>query len=202
MLKTVSKITAVTLLGASVFLSTGCATNNVSRLDDGQEVALSDRWNAKDSELVANEMIDDALSFPWAADFERKHNQRPTVIVQRIANKSHEHIAIPTFINDIKRAIIRSGRADFVVSADEREALREERREQELNAKNAKAQGQEHAADFALSGSIESIVDKVGRQRVTFYQVDLKLVDMETNREVWNGSKKIQKLQKKAAFSF
>ena len=196
------KVTAIALFGSSVLLTAGCATNTVSRLDAGQEVALSDRWNAKDSELVANEMIDDALSFPWAEDFERKHQQRPTVIVSRIANRSHEHIAIGTFVNDIKRALIRSGRADFVSGGDEREALREERRDQELNARKAKTQGVEQAADFALSGSIESLVDQVGRERVTFYQVDLKLIDLETNREVWNGQKKIQKLQKKSAFSF
>ena len=169
---------------------------------EGTEVALSDRWNAKDSELVANEMIGDMLSFPWARDFEMDNNQRPAVIIQNISNKSHEHIAIDTFINDIKRAVIRSGRADFVSGGDERQALREERREQELNSKKAKAQGQELAADFALSGSINSIVDQVGKKRVTFYQIDLKLIDMESNREVWNGQKKLQKLQNKASFGF
>ncbi len=196
-----TKLVGVVLVGGALLVSTGCATK-VSRLDEGVEVALSDRWNAKDSELVANEMIDDMLSFPWARDFEMKNNQRPAVIVQHISNKSHEHIAIDTFINDIKRAVIRSGRADFVSGGDEREALRAERREQELNAKKAKAQGQELAADFALSGSINSIVDQVGKKRVTFYQVDLKLIDMESNREVWNGQKKLQKLQNKASFGF
>lgn len=73
---------------------------------------------------------------------------------------------------------------------------------QELNARNAKAQGQENAADFALSGSVNSIVDQVGSDRVTFYQVDMKLIDMESNREVWNGQKKIQKLQEKSSFGF
>ena len=196
-----SKMVSIALVGSSVLMTTACSTK-VTRLDEGVEVALSDRWNAKDSELVANEMIGDMLSFPWARDFEMEHNQRPAVIVQHISNKSHEHIAIDTFINDIKRAVIRSGRADFVSGGDEREALRAERREQELNAKNAKAQGQELAADFALSGSINSIVDQVGKKRVTFYQVDLKLIDMESNREVWNGQKKLQKLQNKSSFGF
>lgn len=197
----IAKVTAATLLTASVLLSAGCATK-VSRISASEEVALSDRWNAKDSELVANEMIDDMLSFPWARDFEMDNSRRPTVIISRIRNKSHEHIAIDTFTNDIKRAIIRSGRADFVAAGEEREAIREERRDQELNAKNAKAQGQENAADFALSGSVNSIVDQVGDDRVTFYQVDMKLIDMESNREVWNGQKKIQKLQEKSSFGF
>ena len=201
MLTNITKLTACTLLGASVLLSAGCSTK-VTRLAANEEVALSDRWNAKDSELVANEMITDMLSFPWARDFEMDNNRRPTVIISRISNKSHEHIAVDTFINDIKRSIIRSGRAGFVAGGDERAAVRDERRDQELNAKDAKAQGQEKAADFALSGTINSLVDQVGKERVTFYQVDLKLIDMESNMEVWNGQKKIQKLQQKSSFGF
>lgn len=201
MFKHMSKyaITAAVLTGLVV--SAGCTTK-VTRMDEGEEIALSDRWNAKDSELVANEMIADMLSFPWAQDFEIKHDERPSIILQHITNKSHEHIAIDTFVNDIKRAVTRSGKADFVVGGNEREAVREERREQELNSKNAKAQGQEYAADFALSGSINSIVDQVSKKRVTLYQVDLKLIDMESNREVWNGQKKLQKLQNKSSFGF
>ena len=80
--------------------------------------------------------------------------------------------------------------------------MREERLDQELNAKEAKQQGQEQAADFALSGSVNSLVDKVDNKRVTFYQVDLKLIDLESNLEVWNGQKKIQKFQKKSSFGF
>ena len=202
-MKHISKSVAVTLMGlAAVSGLTGCGSTEVKRLDPQEEVALSDRWNATDSRLVAEEMITDMLSFPWASQFELQHDRLPTVIIQRIANKSHEHIALDTFINDIKRSVIRSGKAGFVASGEERESVREERLDQELNAKQAKQQGQEQAADFALSGSVNSLVDKVDNKRVTFYQVDLKLIDMESNLEVWNGQKKIQKLQKKSSFGF
>lgn len=190
------------MLAAVAVSVVGCAGTRVSRVDSNEEIALSDRWNAKDSQLVAEEMITDMLSFPWARDFELNNNNRPTIIIQRISNKSHEHIAIDTFVNDIKRSVIRSGRADFVAGGEERNAVREERKDQELNATKAKEQGKEQAADFAISGSINSIVDQVGGDRVTFYQVDMKLIDMANNREVWNGQKKIQKLQEKGGFGF
>ncbi len=195
MLNPIARFAALTMVGAAV-LTAGCATK-VSRVDPAEEIALSDQWNNKDSELVATEMINDMLSFPWVSDFEHENNYRPTIIIQRIANKSHEHIAVDTFVNDIKRALLRSGKADFVVAGEERDAVRDERRDQELNSRNAKEMGQEDAADFALSGSINSIVDEAGKKRVTFYQVDMKLINMESNREVWNGQKKIQKLQER-----
>jgi len=195
------KQTRLLMVAMLALVMAGCATK-VSRVDSDEEIALSDRWNDKDSQLVAEEMITDMLSFPWARDFEMNNNARPTIIIQRISNKSHEHIAIETFVNDIKRSIIRSGRADFVAGGAERDAIRDERRDQELNAASAKEQGQEQAADFAISGSINSIVDQVGDKRVTFYQVDMKLIDMENTREVWNGQKKIKKFQEKNSFGF
>jgi len=44
---------------------------------------------------------------------------------------------------------------------------------------------------------INSYVDQLKDKRVTYYQVDLKLIELLTNREVWIGTKKIQKLMTK-----
>lgn len=200
------KKTALSIMTVAALTAVaGCQTTKVSRVDTNTEVALTDRWNATDSRLVSEEMISDMLSFPWAADYERQNpGKRPTVIIQRIRNKSHEHIAVETFANDLKRAVIRSGRADFVAGGAERDDIRAERREQEFNARadTQVAMGEETGARFALSGSINSFVDSLEGDRVTSYQVDLKLIDMLTNREVWNGTKKIQKFQEKSSFGF
>ncbi|MAA70320.1 MAG: penicillin-binding protein activator LpoB [Bermanella sp.] len=196
-------VTYALMAGLCATLLSGCGSTRVNRVDTNQEIALTDKWNDKDSSLVSEEMIGDMLSFPWIRDFKRDNGgDKPTVIIQRVRNKSHEHIAADTFLNDLKRAIIRSGDARFVASSDERADVREERADQELNAKKAKAMGNETAADFALSGSINSFVDQLDGDRVTTYQVDLKLINMETNEEVWNGQKKLKKLQEKSSFGW
>lgn len=187
----------------SAGMLTACGGTQVKRVDSNQEIALTDRWNDKDSQLVSEEMINDMLSFPWIRDHRADHaGDKPTVIIQRVRNQSHEHIAADTFLNDLKRAIIRTGDARFVASSTEREDIRNERADQELNAKSAKEMGAETAADFALSGSINSFVDQVDGTRVTTYQVDLKLVNMQSNEEVWNGQKKIKKLQEKSSYGW
>jgi len=195
----IAAVTSALIAGAL----TGCGGNRVSRVDASEEIALTDRWNDKDSELVAKEMIGDMLSFPWVSDFRADNSgQKPTVIIQRVRNKSHEQISAETFLNDLKRAVIRSGKAKFVAGGAERADIRGERADQELNARNAKEMGNETAADFALSGSINSFVDRAGGDKVTTYQVDLKLINMESNEEVWNGQKKIKKFQEKSSFGF
>ncbi|MBQ4844983.1 penicillin-binding protein activator LpoB [Pseudoalteromonas sp. MMG005] len=204
-MKTTPKlITTAPLFVALSLALVGCKSTEVRRVDSSQEVALSDKWNGKDSQLVSEAMVNDMLSFPWVNDHLAKEGTRPAVIIQSVRNKSHQHIAVDTFLNDLKRAILRSGQADFVASADLRGEIRNERKDQELNSSLAtqNEMGQEQGADYALSGTINSFLDEQGGSRVTFYQVDLRLIDMTTNREVWNGQKKIQKVQERSRFGF
>ena len=196
-MRILAKLGALTLLGSTLLL-VGCSSSpRVERVDANTEIALTDRWNDEDSRLVAQEMMQDMLTFPWLSRYKMNtgDERRPTVIIQSIRNRTSEHIPSETFINDIKRELLRSGDVDFVVSGDERNNIRDERRDQELNASaDTQAQmGQETGANFALSGSINSFVDQLDGTRVTSYQVDMKLINMATNREVWNGQKKIKK---------
>ncbi len=186
---------------ATIAVLAGCAgpSVEVSRVDPNEEIALTDRWNATDSRLVSETMIEDMVAFPWYDQFVEEHDRRPVVIVHSVRNRSHEHIEVNTFINDIRRAMLRTGQIEFVASGDVREELREERADQELNARpdTIAAMGQELGADFALTGEINSFVDTLDGDRVTTYQVDMRLVDIETTRDVWLGTERIQKFQER-----
>ena len=200
-----SILATVLVLGTVVFVN-GCGKNvEVARVDSGKEIALTDKWNDEDSRLVAEEMINDMLSYPWISQFNQRFpGKEPLVTVQRVRNKSHEHIAVDTFVNDIKRAVIRSGKAGFIATLEERQDTRAELADQDMNASadTRMEMGEEDGANFALSGTINSIVDQLDNQRVTYYQVDLKLINLQTAREVWNGSKKIKKFMERKSFSF
>ena len=203
--KSKSILATVLILGTVVFVN-GCGKSvEVARVDSGKEIALTDKWNDVDSRLVAEEMINDMLSYPWISQFNQRFpGKEPLVTVQRVRNKSHEHIAVDTFVNDIKRAVIRSGKAGFIATLEERQDTRAELADQDMNASadTRMEMGEEDGANFALSGTINSIVDQLDNQRVTYYQVDLKLINLQTAREVWNGSKKIKKFMERKSFSF
>ena len=200
-----SILATVLVLGTVVFVD-GCGKSvEVARVDSGKEIALTDKWNDEDSRLVAEEMINDMLNYPWISQFNQRFpGKEPLVTVQRVRNKSHEHIAVNTFVNDIKRAVIRSGKAGFIATLEERQDTRAELADQDMNASadTRMEMGEEDGANFALSGTINSIVDQLDGQRVTYYQVDLKLINLQTAREVWNGSKKIKKFMERKSFSF
>jgi uncharacterized protein (TIGR02722 family) len=185
------------VVGVVVLLSlVGCSGKTVSRVESDSTIDLSGRWNDTDSRLVADEMITDCLSRPWSAQhMQRSGGKLPVVIAGAIRNLSSEHIAVGTFLGDIERALINSGRVQVVASAAERGELRLERADQWENAspETVKRLGQELGADYMLSGTINTITDSEGGKKVIYYQVDLALIDIESNLKVWPGQKKIKK---------
>jgi uncharacterized protein (TIGR02722 family) len=188
------------LLAVFIFVLLGlsaCGTQ-VERVGVEETHDLSGAWNDTDSRLVSEEMINDMLARPWRQEFTSRYKQQPAVIVGTVRNLSHEHINVNTFVNDIERAMINSGQVTFVASSNEREEIRDERKDQDLNAREdtRKAMGQELGADFMLKGSINTIVDMEGTTQLRYYQVDLNLISLRDNRIVWVGQKKIKKLVK------
>ncbi|MGE0081540.1 MAG: penicillin-binding protein activator LpoB [Thiohalomonadaceae bacterium] len=192
-----TKHAAVIALAALIGLA-GCSTK-VSRIETDEVRDLSGKWNDTDSRLVSEEMIGQMLEGAWVNNHVRRHGKQPTVIVGTVKNLSHEHVNVNTFVADIERAVINSGRVEFVASRDERGEIREERKDMDVHASEAtrKAMGQEIGADYMLTGSINTIVDKEGKTAVRYYQVDMNLISLTDNRKVWVGQKKIKKVVEK-----
>ncbi len=191
------------LLLACTFFAGGCATS-VERVEADKTIDLSGAWNDTDSQLVSAEMMQDVMSRAWLDDFTRAKKRKPAVIVGEVRNLSHEHINVNTFVSDLERAMINSNRVQFVASSTEREEIRSERKDQDLNASEAtrKAMGEEKGADFMLKGTINTIIDASGKTQLRYYQVDLNLISLADNTEVWVGQKKIKKLVERSNLNF
>ena len=195
----------VWLLSLTVLvLLVGCSSTTVDRMDTSEVKDLSGRWNDSDSQMVSEAMVQDCLNHAWLSNFTAQSGKKPDVIVGSIRNRSSEHIATEVFVKDLERALINSGRANFVASSEERSDIRTERLDQDLHAapETRKAPGMEAGADFMLIGTINSIIDQEKGEKVVFYQVDLELIDMRNNRKVWLGNKKIKKFVSRSRFGF
>jgi penicillin-binding protein activator len=192
----------IAALGAVLTLA-ACGTS-VTRMDPNQAKDVSGHWNDEDSREVAQEMMSDCLARPWIAAAQTNLGKNPTVIVGTMRNQSSEHIATDTFVEDLQRELINSGKVDFVASKGERGEVREERADQDTHSSEdtRAANGQEIGANFMLSGTINSIVDQEGGKAVIFYQTNLKLLNMKSHQIVWNGQKKIKKFVERSRASF
>lgn len=188
------------LLAFVVIGFSGCgAETRVTRVDEGVVTDLSGRWNDTDSRMVAESMVKEALEYPWLSNFSQSKHRQPVVIVGTVLNNSHEHINVGTFITDLERELTNSQKVTFVAGQGEREELRTERKEQAMYAREdtQKAPGKEIGADYMMKGTIATILDEADGTKAMFYQVDLQMVDMESNAKVWFGQKKIKKVIEK-----
>jgi hypothetical protein len=163
----------------------GCS-RQVVRVAPEQAFDLSGRWNDVDSRLVADTLIRQSfgtVAGNWAMRHTQAHGGTPpTLIVGTIRNRSMEHIPVSTFVKDLERAYVQSGLVRVVADQDEHAAA------------NTRARvGKEQGANYMLQGEIESIEDRERGRSVVFYQVDLALVDLESNAKVWVGQHKIKK---------
>jgi len=189
-------LVATALISGTMLFNACSGTQQVTRVDENAVIDLSGRWNETDSRLVAEEMVSDMLLRPWLEEYEKATGKRPIIVVGIIKNKSHEHIAVETFIKDIEKSVLNSGKIRLVTAGEAREELRKERADQnEFASPTTTAKwGKELGADFILQGVLNSIVDSNGKQKVVFYQTDLELTNMESNEKVWIGDKKIKKV--------
>lgn len=179
-----------------IALSLSSCRHRVERVDVDEQIDLSGRWNDTDSRLVAEEMVSQVLDGDWIANHQRTHQgQKPVVIVGLVYNNTSEHIDANTFIKDVEKAFVKSGKVRLVQAGEKREELRKERAAQQdfASSETAKKWGRELGADYMLQGDISSITDQYKKEKVVYYQTSLELSDLESNEVVWIGDKKLKK---------
>lgn len=194
---TYGRVAALAVLLAGL---AGCgAETRVTRVDAGVVTDLSGRWNDTDSRMVAESMVKEALEYPWLNNFNDSKRRQPVVVVGTVMNNSHEHINVQTFVTDLERELTNSQKVTFVAGKTERDEVRTERKEQAMYAREdtQKAPGKEIGADYMMKGTIATILDEADGAKAMFYQVDLQMVDLESNAKVWFGQKKIKKVIEK-----
>lgn len=177
-----------------VLVSFSCA-RSVSRVDPGQQIDLSGRWNDSDSRMVANKMVTELLGSDKFKDYAKALGKKPSIIVGLIRNKTSEHIDADNYIKKIELAIYNSGIADLVESDAFRDKLRQERAEQQDFASSTTASqwGKEQGANLMLFGEMTSETDTYNKKRVVNYITTLFLTDIGTNKRVWYGQEEIKK---------
>lgn len=189
---------AAAIVGAA---SWGCTpTREVHRGDPRDAVDLSYRFSDDDAREVAETMIDDALRAGWIEGWRDEHSgKRPVVIVGTVRNDTSEYIDSLLFTKQFERALVNSGRVRVVAMRTERGEVRDERAEiaEWSRPETVKKMAYELGADLMLIGRIgENVqISRGGNVRVQYYQVNLEMVDIESNEKVWIGERQIEKRQ-------
>jgi uncharacterized protein (TIGR02722 family) len=198
-------LVCITLLTVSALFMMGCTSSGgsgVTRVSSDTQIDLSGYWNDTDVRIVCDSLIKACLDSPRVTQVIAQKGRLPVVLVGSFKNDSDEHIDTSIISRTMEVAIFNSGKADFVAGGDTRNELRSERQEQQGNASEATvaALGNETGADFLLTGSVKTIVDKAGNTATRTYFVNAEMTNIETNTRLWmDQNSEIKKVIKTAA---
>ena len=183
-MKMFKTISTVLLAGLVLFTSMSCVS--VDRVDADKDIQLSGYWSDTDVKIVCEDIIDQVLKSPRVANFKKQYGRVPVVTISDIRNESDEYIDTEIIADKLKYAILNSGKLEFMANRKVRDDLRDEIADQADHAKadQAKEFDNEDAADFALSGSVKTMVDRSSRQELRTTIVTIELNDIESGRTV------------------
>ncbi|MCG2573690.1 penicillin-binding protein activator LpoB [Acinetobacter sp. ME22] len=197
------KIQIVSGLLLGTLLLTGCASSSVSYEDAQSVETLTRDFGATDLQMIANKMVDDMLSFPPVIEMTQK--RRPVLFIDRIKNKTQEHIDTESITDTIQNKLINSGKFRFVdmtsVNAIS-DQMAYQKKSGMVNQATAVRTGGHIGAEYMLNGNLSSIVKTSGGRSDVYYKFTLKLQNLQTGIVEWTSEKEIRKSAKRPAFGF
>ncbi len=192
-------------LAAAMLTLTGCPTQQLSQptvsfarqttYGDSKSVeTVTNEFGSTDLQMIAEKMVGSLLEDPILQN-------RPTLTLTAVRNKTSEYIDTKSIMNTIQTALVKSRKVKFTRSADEMQTGVDELQRQNqsgLYKSQGKAKiGNMSAAKYSLEGEIVSIVKQSVNTKDVFYKMTLKLYDVEDGSIEWQDEKEIRKTTKR-----
>ena len=191
------KKSVIALLGLAVILG-GCS-NKVSYGDAQAVETTTIDFASTDLQTIAGEMVDSMMASGSVSYITRE--QRPIVFVDRIKNKTSEHIDTESITDTISTKMLNSGKFRFV-DMDRVESVRDQLKFQNndelVNQSSAIQFGKMVGAQYMLYGNLSSIVKKDGSDEDVYYKMTMRLMDLESGLIEWADETEIRKQQSKS----
>lgn len=192
-----------TLALVSVFALSACASDPKISYGDASGVETTTiGFGSTDLQTIAVTLVDDLLSFPPIVDLTA--GQRPVVMVDKINNKTTEHIDTESITDSMQTKLLKSGKFRFVdmsAIAQIRQQLNFQQGSGLVDPATAVAIGKHTGAQFMLYGNLASIVKRNSSTKDVYYKFTLKMINLENGLLEWTGEKEIRKVGEKQWFS-
>jgi penicillin-binding protein activator len=183
---------------AATFSLSGCATT-VQYGDAGKAKPLSTDFGSSDLQQVCGTMVDSLLSFPPVLELTSR--RRPVVVVDRVRNKTTQHIDTESITDSIRARLTRSGKFRFLDRSTDSAALEEIRTQLEsglVDRDTAVESGKQIGAEFLLTANLSEIRQKSEGTVDVYYKFTMSLKNLKTGILEWSDEKEIRKvLQRK-----
>jgi len=189
---------AAAVIGA--FSLSGCAST-MQYGDAGSAKPISTEFGSSDLQQIAEAMVDSMISFPPMV--EMIASRRPVVSVDKVKNKTMQHIDTESVTDSIRTKLIRSGKFRFIDRTTDAQTIEELKTQQDsglVDKKTAVDFGQQIGAEFLLTSNFSEIRQKAGSTTDVYYKFTMSLKNLKTGILEWSDEKEIRKVFKRGTF--
>lgn len=197
-------VRGLVIVGSAAVVLGGCYNPNwsIQRTDPNTTVDVDYRWQDDDARQTYQKLIADCLARPWVENFRVAHSgNRPVVFVGTVRNETSDYIDTKLVTKRFEEELINSGRVRVVADRDQRGEIRDERQQgQAWNMpETVKKQAMELGADFIMLGRIGEVKQESNDRKtvVQYYQINLEMIDIQSNEKVWIGSADVKKVARR-----
>ena len=174
----------------------GCATT-VEYGDATSSKPISTDFGSSDLQQIAATMVDSMLADEVLQEISA--GGPPLLIVDKVKNKTMQHIDTESVTDSIRTKLIRSRKFSFQDRTTEA-ALSEELAYQQVAAKDPVASGQQDAPSYMLTSNLSEIEQEQGRLKDVYYKFTMNLRDLKSGRVIWADEKEIRKQKTRSVF--
>ncbi|WP_165399019.1 MULTISPECIES: penicillin-binding protein activator LpoB [Shewanella] len=169
---------------------------------DATEVeTVNENFGSTDLQAISAKMVDSMLTFPPIVAITQ--NERPIIFVDKIKNKTSEHIDTESITDTVSTKLLRSGKFRFI-DMSKVESVRKQLDYQNnsgmVDPSTAIQFGRQIGAQYMLYGNLSSIVKEAGSTKDVYYKMTMRLMDLETGLIEWQDEKEIRKGKSKSLF--
>lgn len=191
-------IARVFIASLVVSLLSGCASKVM--YEDAQSVETTTvDFGSTDLQAIATKMVDSLLTFPPIVEVTAQ--RRPVMFVEKVKNKTTEHIDTESITDTISTRLLRSGKFRFVDMTKVQAVQKQLDYQQEsglVDSGKAMQFGHQIGAEYMLYGNLSSIVKRDKDTKDVYYKFTLKLMQLESGIIEWQDEKEIRKVKEKS----
>ena len=170
------------LLGALLISASGCGPKAFTKgeYDDPTRVELlDDKFNESDMQQMADTVIKAMVACPYVANAPKP----PVVIVEKVQNRTEEHIDTVSMTDKIRTALIKTGKVRFV-NKEARGVIDDEYQYHAggaVSGPTQKKKGSQIGADYIFNGAIATNVQEVGSDKFIYYKLTVNMTNLESS---------------------
>lgn len=189
------------VMAGLLVLGAGCRSTKVRYGDATAAEPISTDFGSSDLQQIAAAMVDSLLADNDVR--EATAARKPVMLVDKVKNKTMQHIDTESLTDSIRTKLIQSGKFRFIDRTTDQAALDEFAAQREsglVDPAKAVPMGTQSGAEFILTANLAEIAQKEGNKTDVYYKFTMNLKNLRTGMLDWAEEKEIRKVGEKSWF--